>query len=103
MSSLTKSTLAVSPASCSSTGLTARQGPHHGAQKSTTTGLSALRTSCSKLASVTSRIPMPRLQAPAQRPQPQLRDLPCRLGDDPLAHLRMPALAVAEGDRHLAD
>jgi hypothetical protein len=31
-----------------------RQGPHHGAQKSTRTGTGLLRTSFSKLASVTS-------------------------------------------------
>src|SRR5579885_689253 len=37
----------------STTGATALQGPHHGAQKSTSTGMSALRTTCSKVASVT--------------------------------------------------
>src|SRR5882762_6996197 len=37
----------------SSTGATAWQGPHHSAQKSTITGLSLWRTSCSKLCSVT--------------------------------------------------
>src|ERR687886_1048184 len=42
-----------SPASSSSTGATARQGPHHGAQKSTMTGLSDLSTCCSKVSSVT--------------------------------------------------
>ena len=37
----------------SSTGATAWHGPHHSAQKSTITGLSLWRTSCSKLCSVT--------------------------------------------------
>src|SRR3990170_3248308 len=37
----------------STTGETSRQGPHHGAQKSTRTGLSALRTSDSKVDSST--------------------------------------------------
>src|SRR5687768_6546955 len=37
----------------STTGETSRQGPHQGAQKSTRTGLSALRTSDSKVASST--------------------------------------------------
>src|SRR5215207_2603653 len=36
-------------------GLTARHGPHHSAQKSTTTVFSFFRTSCSKVASVTAR------------------------------------------------
>ena len=38
-----------SAASSSMTGESIRQGPHHGAQKSTSTGLSARRTSFSKL------------------------------------------------------
>src|SRR5579864_962392 len=37
----------------------ARQGPHQVAQKSTSTGLSAFKTSASKFASVTSTIPLP--------------------------------------------
>ncbi len=37
----------------STTGETSRQGPHHGAQKSTSTGFSALRTSDSKVDSST--------------------------------------------------
>ncbi len=37
----------------SSAGPIARQGPHHSAQKSTTTGSADCSTSCSKLASVT--------------------------------------------------
>jgi hypothetical protein len=47
--------------SSSSTGVSCRQGPHHSAQKSTTTGTSCERaiTSCSKVASVTSRIMTP--------------------------------------------
>src|SRR4029077_2208075 len=39
----------------SSARVTVLHGPHHGAQKSTTTGLGAPRTSCSKLESVTER------------------------------------------------
>src|SRR6266545_948060 len=42
-----------SPASSSRIGATARQGPHHGAQKSTTTGTSDFSTICSNSASVT--------------------------------------------------
>src|SRR5690606_41000842 len=39
--------------SSSTKGLICLQGPHHSAQKSTSTGLSDFRTSCSKLLSVT--------------------------------------------------
>src|SRR5881409_2915819 len=42
-----------SAASSSRIGATWRHGPHHSAQKSTSTGLSDLRTSTSKLSSVT--------------------------------------------------
>src|SRR5271168_785568 len=40
-------------------GAIARQGPHHVAQKSSSTGLSDFKTSWSKFASVTSTIPLP--------------------------------------------
>ena len=53
MSSLTIRRSGRSEAISSSTGATTRQGPHHGAQKSTSTGPSASRTSASKLVSVT--------------------------------------------------
>src|ERR1022692_2220614 len=43
-----------SPASSSTIGAMARQGPHQAAQKSSSTGLSDFNTSESKLASVTS-------------------------------------------------
>ena len=42
--------LSYSPASSSSTGATCLHGPHHSAQKSTTTGTGDLSTSCSKFA-----------------------------------------------------
>src|SRR5919201_2228126 len=45
----------LSASSCSRIGATARQGPHQGAQKSTTTGPSTSRTSLPKLSCVTSR------------------------------------------------
>src|SRR6478672_9812342 len=52
---LTTSTFSLySPAISSRIGPSLRHGPHHSAQKSTITGLSAERTSVSKLASVTS-------------------------------------------------
>src|ERR1700733_253086 len=50
----TLSTSARSPALSSTTGETRRQGPHQGAQKSTSTGSSDSSTSASKLLSVTS-------------------------------------------------
>src|SRR5580700_6737859 len=103
MSSFTNSTFSVPSASCSSTGATARQGPHHGAQKSTTTGRSARSTSCSKLSSLTARIVELRLAPTGERAQAQQRYAPGRLRDDPLAHLRVAALAIGERDRHLAD
>ena len=53
MSSLTIRRSLRSDAISSSTGATTRQGPHHGAQKSTSTGLSDSMTSASKLLSVT--------------------------------------------------
>src|SRR6476661_4540060 len=50
--SLTMVTSSWSRAISSRTGATARHGPHHSAQKSTSTGLSLLRTSASNVASV---------------------------------------------------
>src|SRR6202795_1034669 len=47
-----------SPASSSTIGAIARQGPHHAAQKSINTGLSDFNTLESKLASVTSAMPL---------------------------------------------
>src|SRR6266550_810212 len=101
MSSFTKPTR--SPCSASSSakiGSTALQGPHHGAQKSTTTGLPACRTSWSKLSSPTS-CTRTTLQAACQPPEAQGRHLPDRLEHDPTTHLRATALAVDERDRHL--
>src|SRR6185312_10613286 len=46
----------LSPAISSSSGDTLRHGPHHSAQKSTSTGLSACSTSATKLASVTALV-----------------------------------------------
>ena len=59
VSSLASSTLpARAAAAFSSAGVSVRQGPHHSAQKSTTTGSSRERstTRCSKSASVTSKM-----------------------------------------------
>ena len=54
MFSFTTSTwAAISEDSSSRCGAIALQGPHHSAQKSTSTGLVAFSTSCSKLASLT--------------------------------------------------
>src|SRR5580765_721512 len=100
MFSLTNSTLDVSAEICSSIGVTALHGPHHGAQKSTTTVLPVWRTSCSKLASVTSRIAAS-LQTPCERAQPHERHLPDRFEHDRAIHLRVTLLPVDEGDRYL--
>ena len=55
-STLTNLTLSPKSVATSSTiGAIWRQGPHHSAQKSMTTGTSDLRTSSSKVASVTAR------------------------------------------------
>src|SRR5947209_1288683 len=54
LSLTTLSASARSLAISSTTGATIRHGPHHGAQKSTSTGLSDSRTSAWKLLSVTS-------------------------------------------------
>src|SRR5436190_18985678 len=51
----------IEPAISSSAGAIALQGPHHSAQKSTTTGPDALRTSASKVASETLPTPMENL------------------------------------------
>src|SRR4029453_4616567 len=82
--------------SCSSTGVIAWHGPHHGAQKSTSTGFSARRTSVSKLASVTSR-------TATKRTQPEEGHLPDALEHDRVTHLRASDLTVDEHDRHLDD
>src|SRR5687767_5504272 len=53
LSFTTDSFSACSPAISSSTGATILHGPHHSAQKSTSTGLSLCRTSVANVASVT--------------------------------------------------
>src|SRR5512133_3193936 len=83
-----------SPASCSrpsSTGVIAWQGPHQGAQKSTTTGTSARSTCSSNVSSVTS-------STGSKGSQPHGRDLPHRPEHDRLAHLRAADLPVDEDD-----
>src|SRR6188508_3408737 len=91
-----------SSASWAKIGSTARQGPHQGAQKSTTTGVSACRTSCSKVASVSSST-LATLQAPGEGAEAEDGHLPDRLEHNAAAHLRAAVLAVDEGDRHLDD
>src|SRR5258705_4745989 len=93
MSSFTNSTLPVVPASSSRAGSIALHGPHHGAQKSTTTGFPDCSTSRSNVSSVTERIASPS--------DPEQRNAPDRLEDDRPAHLRLPDDAVDEGDRDL--
>src|SRR3954471_4054094 len=83
-------------------GSTARHGPHHGAQKSTTTGFADCRTSCSKVASVSSSTTST-LQTAEEGADTEKRHLPDRLEHDRAAHLRAAVLAVDEGDRHLDD
>src|SRR5271167_4243261 len=53
-----------SPASSSTIGAIARQGPHQAAQKSSSTGLSDFNTSESKLASVTSTVALLAIHPP---------------------------------------
>src|SRR5690348_7527046 len=91
-----------SSASCSRTGWTARHGPHHGAQKSTTTGLPACRTSASNVSSVTS-FTARSLQTAHERAEPEQRHPPHGFEHDRAAHLRVPLGAVDEDDRHLGD
>jgi hypothetical protein len=57
---------AYSAASSSSAGPIWRQGPHHSAQKSTTTGMADLRTSASKVASVTATVFAPMVVSPGR-------------------------------------
>src|SRR6187551_953802 len=102
-----------------STGSTALQGPHQGAQKSTTTGRSARTTSASNVSSSTSRMPETyrcrerpcpgarhpdmALEAAEQSSGAERRHLPDRLEHDPLAHLGAADLAIGERDRNLDD
>src|SRR5437867_1423809 len=79
----------------------ALHGPHHGAQKSTSTGTSEVRTSCSKDSSVVSTAFS--LEAPGERGDAQRGHLPHRLEDDRAVHLRASLLAVDEGDRNFGD
>src|SRR5207253_6925740 len=90
----------VCSSSCSRIGWIARHGPHHGAQKSTTTGRAAPSTSASNPASVTSRIAS---EPTGERRGLEQRHLPDGLDDDRAAHLRMPLRAIGEADRHLDD
>src|SRR5258706_3524112 len=103
-----------------------RQGPHHGAQKSTSTGPSASRTSALKVASVTSvSLPVTGYRSPGIEvrrsglslntsesiavlvnarlglfavpiPESHLRYLPDGLDEDRAVHLRVADPAVAE-------
>ena len=77
-------------------------GPHHGAQKSTTTGLPAWSTSCSKLASVTSRIAD---QVTDGRRAPSRSSGTFQIASSTIARLifEWPVLAVGERDRDLDD
>src|SRR2546430_178249 len=103
MLSLTKSTCPwCASASCSRIGWTARQGPHHGAQKSTTTGRFEASTCSSNRTSVTSSTGS-MLQTTPQRGDAEQRDLPDRLEHDRAAHLRAAGFAVDEPDRNLDD
>src|SRR3954454_23932943 len=95
MSSFTNETPVLAAASSSSAGSIALHGPHHGAQKSTTTGCSASSTSLSKVASVTLRIG---LTLPVQAQQGHR---PHRFEHDRLAHLRVTRGAVGERDGDL--
>src|SRR3954452_11494614 len=70
LSLATVSLSACSPAISSRTGATILHGPHHSAQKSTSTGLSLPRTSLAKLASVTVLV----LPAMVVLPVPLLED-----------------------------
>src|SRR5438093_13440261 len=88
-----------------STGSTALQGPHHGAQQSITTGFSAWTAAVSKVSSVISRTTAGYRpsETAGQGSEAKGRDLPDRLQDDRLAHLRAADLAVGERDRNLDD
>src|SRR5450759_3769610 len=61
-----------SPASSSTIGAIARQGPHQAAQKSISTGLSDFNTSESKLASVTSTVVLLAIHPPELPVPPRL-------------------------------
>ena len=97
MSIFTKSTLSVVPAISSSAGSIALHGPHHGAQKSTTTGPPACSTSCSKVASVTARIGA--YSRPHSKPSRGTR----HTASSTIVWLIFdaPTVAVDERDRHL--
>src|SRR3954469_5023193 len=68
-----------SAAISSRTGATTRHGPHHGAQKSTSTGPSASRTSAWKLLSVTSER-VPAMSGSLEGVGPALYKVKCGLG-----------------------
>src|ERR1700693_3692105 len=93
-------TFATSTGNSARMGSSALHGRHQGAQKSTTTGLSARRTASSKSLSVTSRTTA-NLQAAGERPEPQPGPLPDRLEHDGAAHLRLAHGPVGEKDRDL--
>ena len=97
-----------SATAASSAGPSWRQGPHHSAQKSTTTGSSRERstTSSMKFASVTSVITLPpRLASRAESTgwlEPRRRRLPARAAADRLAGARRPELRPLGGADHRA-
>src|SRR6266568_6141115 len=86
--------------SFSSTGSSAVQGRHQGAQKSTMTGSAAIASS--NVAGPSSRMPW-MLQPPSECREPQPRYVHDRLEEDRSAHLRDAFGAVGEPDRHFDD
>src|SRR3954451_14105910 len=96
----------------SSTGATMRHGPHQGAQKSTSTGVSDSRTSAWKLSSVT-WVMVPAMRVPPGRVGVASRSIvppagpakrghePGGLQRDPPRHLRAALAALPEDDRDL--
>src|SRR3954447_18865674 len=85
-----------------------RHGPHQGAQKSTSTGLSASITSAWKLLSVTSSR-LPATNAPSVDASESIASaseahsgyLPHRLQRNPGRHLRVPLATFPKPDRYL--
>src|SRR5436309_10116833 len=92
------------PSSSARIGSTALHGPHHGAQKSSTTGTSAPRTSRSNVLSVTSNTPPDgtrgpppgswRSQPAGEGGEPEQRHAPDGFDDDRPAHLRAAPRAI---------
>src|SRR5262245_59347503 len=105
-STLTLATVArpaISPASCSSDGAIILQGPHHAAQKSTSTGPLTFLICSSKLSSVRVRMPLPAIGSPRSLEPPSPVRAHSSIAPEMAANAAHPRPRKRFGQHFLAD